>query len=82
MNKWELIFDFSKKGHENFKIMPPSEFQISMMNVDGFGQPELVLGIPQRYGGNLPDEKPQSSAEHMSFGITTTAADAQKAAQN
>jgi hypothetical protein len=49
-----------------------------MMNIHGFGQPELVLGIPQRYGGNLPDEKPQSSSEHMAFGITTSASEAQK----
>ena len=51
MNKWELVFDFSKKEQVNFEIMPPSDFQTRMIEVDGFGQPELVLGIPQRYGG-------------------------------
>ena len=56
--------------------MQPSEFKVSMLNLEHFGDPELVLGIPQRYGGNLPDIKPQSSAEHMAFGIDTSAADA------
>ena len=50
-----------------------------MINLDGFDAPEIVLGIPQRYGGSLPDEKPESSAEHMAFGITTSAHEAQKA---
>lgn len=50
-----------------------------MINVDGFEEPEVVLGIPQRYGGSLSDDKPESSAEHMAFGITTSANEAQKA---
>jgi len=53
-----------------------------MVNVDGFDEPEVVLGIPRRYGGNLPDEKPESSAEHMAFGISTPAQEAQKAQDN
>ena len=47
-----------------------------MINVDGLGQPELVLGLPQRYGGRLPDSLPQSSAEAGAFGIFTSAAEA------
>ena len=40
-------------------------------------QPELVLGVPARYGGTLPDTPPESSAEHNAFGIQTSAAAAQ-----
>lgn len=78
MNKWELVFDFSKKGEQNFSFMPPSEFHAQLINVEGLGQPELVFGIPQRYGGHLPNTPPQSSAEVDSFGISTSATDAQK----
>ena len=58
--------------------MPPSSFETKMIEVDGFGQPELVLGIPQRYGGSLPDAAPESSAESMSFGFDVSASQAQK----
>lgn len=47
-----------------------------MIEVEGFGDAELVLGIPQRYGGQLPDAAPESSAEMNSFGFTTPAVDA------
>jgi hypothetical protein len=54
--------------------MPPDEFNTRLIPVAGFDHPQLVLGMPQRYGGHLSDALPQSSAEQSSFGIQTSAA--------
>lgn len=66
INRWELVFDFSNKGEANHFMLPPAEFQTELKQIEGFeDQPnELVFGIPKRYGGNMTDDKPESSAEH------------------
>lgn len=74
-NKWELIFDFSKG--ENHAVMPPSEWKTEMISLEGVEElPELVFDFPARYGGNMSDAKPVSSAEHdrgmSAFNIRTT----------
>lgn len=64
--------------------MPPEDWKTELIEIEGtheddgqpFGEAELVLGYPQRYGGTLSDEKPESSAEHNAFGITTGVAKA------
>lgn len=71
-NKWELVFDFSETGETHFSVIPPSEWKAETLNLpDSDLQPEMVFDYPKRYGGNLSDEPPQSSAEQNSFGITT-----------
>ena len=35
VNKWELVFDFSNKGESNFQIVPPSDFAIKYIPVEG-----------------------------------------------
>lgn len=77
VNKWELIFDFSLKDKQNYEVIPPSEWAIEHITVEGFENEEagIVFDFPKRYGGNLSDEKPQSSGEHeatmAAFGIKT-----------
>lgn len=64
INKWELVFDFSPKGEANFKMLPPSEFQTEIKQIEGFEEAaELVFDYPMRYGGSLSDDRPESSAE-------------------
>ena len=71
-NKWELVFDFSLKGEANYTVIPPEEWKTEALNIpDDESRPEMVFDYPKRYGGNLSDEPPQSSAEHNQFGITT-----------
>lgn len=72
MNKWELVFDFSDKGEVNYTVIPPEEWKVQTLNIpDSDEQPEMVFDYPKRYGGNLPDVPPESSAESNAFGITT-----------
>lgn len=75
VNKWELIFDFSLKDAQNYQVIPPNEWQRLQLPIDGFEHVpnEVVFDVPKRYGGNLSDEKPESSGEHdatmAAFGI-------------
>jgi hypothetical protein len=64
VNKWELVFDFSHKGEDNFKVLPPSEFSTRIESIEGFEEGEIVFDYPMRYGGTQSDSKPESSAEH------------------
>jgi len=86
VNKWELVFDFSPTGENNFSQLAPEEFQLINKTIEGFeGEPELVFGFPSRYGGQLSDTPPESSERAaqpggmQAFGITTGMAAAQQA---
>jgi hypothetical protein len=65
VNKWELVFDFSHKGEDNFKVLPPSEWSTRIEAIEGFESEagEIVFDYPVRYGGTQSDSKPMSSAE-------------------
>ena len=77
-NKWELVFDFTEKSESNFSVIPPSEWKTETLKIpDDDSPPEMVFDYPKRYGGNLSDEPPESSAEHNAFGIKTGASAAQ-----
>lgn len=75
VNKWELVFDFSHKGEDNYRILPISEFSTRIESIEGFEEGEIVFDYPMRYGGTTSDSKPNSSAEHdqnmSAFSITT-----------
>ena len=69
-NKWELVFDFTNKGESNFSVIPPSEWKTETITIpDDDSPPEMVFDYPKRYGGNLSDEPPQTSAETGAFDI-------------
>lgn len=36
INRWELVFDFSKKGEENHVMLPPAEFTTELKQIEGF----------------------------------------------
>lgn len=81
-NKWELVFDFSSSGTENFMQIPPEEWSPEILQIPGqeeSSNEKLFYAVPSRYGGDLGDEPPQSSAmingEH-SFSIHTSAKEA------
>lgn len=65
-NKWELLFDFSSSQAANFEVMDASEFKLEHKIAPGYedrtDQPEIVFGFPKRYGGQLSNDKPVSSA--------------------
>jgi hypothetical protein len=55
-------------------VIPPSEWSREYMPIEGFENDEkVVFDVPKRYGGNLSDEKPESTGEHeatmAAFGI-------------
>ena len=83
-NKWELVFDFSANKDTHYEIMDPADFKTIQKVVpgqEGAPEPQIVFGLPRRYGGTLTDEKPRSSAENeglMSFDIKTTGQNAAK----
>ena len=59
MNKWELIFDFTKdeSGKKlNFELLDPSEFKLIEKSIEGFDEkPVFVFPYPERYGGTVDD---------------------------
>jgi len=65
-NKWELLFDFSASNAANFEVMDASEFKLEHKISPGYenrtDKAEVVFGFPQRYGGQLSNDKPVSSA--------------------
>ena len=73
-NRWELVFDFTEKeSGSNFGVIPPEEWKYETLTVpDSDDQPEQAFDYPKRYGGNLSDVPPESTAENShAFGITT-----------
>ena len=85
MNKWDLIFDFTKNvsgNKSNFKILEPENFKIFSKTVDGVdAQPVAAFPYPQRYGGTIADDANQQfekKDDMMAFGFNTSQADAQK----
>ena len=60
MNKWDLIFDFTKdeSGQKsNFQILDPSQFQIFSKSVNGIDdKPVTAFPYPQKYGGTISDD--------------------------
>jgi len=63
INKWELVFDFSPSGESNFSQVDPADFKvIKKTEIEGEGEPEIVFGFPERYGGAFSNELPTSSA--------------------
>ena len=69
-NKWELVFDFTNKGEANYEVIPPSEWKTETITIpDDDSPPEMCFDYPKRYGGNLSDEPPKSSAEDGAFDI-------------
>jgi hypothetical protein len=81
VNKWELVFDFSANSDSHFALVDPTEFHTIKQAVPGFDDTEeqqLVFGLPARYGGQLSDARPESSAENdgmQKFDITNTSQD-------
>ena len=68
------MFDFSEKSESNFSVIPPEEWKTETLTIpDDDSPPEMVFDYPKRYGGNLSDEPPVSSAENNAFGIKTGA---------
>ena len=60
-------------------MIPPAEWKTDSLTLpDSDEQPEAVFDYPKRYGGNLSDEPPETSAEHGGFGITTGQTAAQR----
>jgi hypothetical protein len=60
VNKWDLIFDFTKDeaGKKlNYEFLDPSEFKIITKAVEGIEQkPVLAFPYPQKYGGSMSDD--------------------------
>ena len=58
MNKFDLIFDFTKNDQKlNYSFVDPADFKIIEKSVEGLKQkPVLVFPLPQRYGGTIPDD--------------------------
>ena len=64
LNKWELIYDFTKKDEDNFAVIPPEEWSVDMRTIpDVEGEPEMCFAYPERYGGTQTNELPKTSAE-------------------
>lgn len=63
VNKWELIYDFSRG--DNHEIVEPSEWQFEKRQIEGFEHVEtdVVFEFPERYGGTASNQKPESSKE-------------------
>lgn len=57
-NKWNLIFDFTKKQEgSNFLIGEPKDWKMESIKLDGFSEPPACVFLyPQRYGGTVPDD--------------------------
>lgn len=64
-NKWELIFDFSSKGNENYAQIDPADWSTELLEIPEYQGSEpaaLYFDYPLRYGGStLSDVAPQST---------------------
>ena len=59
INKWDLIFDFTKQesGELNYSIIPPADWKLKNTTIDGVDGPaECAFSYPVRYGGTIPDD--------------------------
>ena len=83
VNKWDLIFDFTKQesGELNYQIMEPKEWKMEEKEVEGVDErPEVAFPYPVRYGGTIPDDADfrGEDTKMQTFDIKTSAKDAQK----
>lgn len=85
VNKWDLIFDFTKDDNKrNFEFLDPSEFKIIIKQLDDFEQKAVqVFDIPERYGGTIADDANfqdhgKDESDMMAFSIDTSMKDAAK----
>jgi len=85
-NKWNLIFDFTKKedGTLNYELQSPEDFKVLThrdvlqpgTEVQETGD-DFLYELPEEFGGSLTQqEKPKDSL--MAFDITTGAASAEE----
>ncbi len=59
-NRWNVVFDFTEHFEEGVKIenyscLPPQEFTIEIVQIEGEEREAVSLPQPQAYGGELPD---------------------------
>lgn len=57
-NKWNLIFDFTKKqSGANFLIGEAKDWKIETIKLEGFDEPpKSVFPYPVKFGGTVPDD--------------------------
>ena len=80
MNKWDLIFDFTKdeSGKQmNYQFLDPSEFKVVSKSIEGVDQkPVMAFPYPQKYGGTLDDDAnknvEQKDDNMKAFGFNTS----------
>lgn len=87
VNKWELIFDFTKdeSGKKlNYGFVNPSDFKLVEIEVEG-AKSAVIFPYPQRYGGTLPDDANAHNQKKddgmMAFGFDVNQNQAQKIAE-
>lgn len=79
MNKWDLIFDFTKTENKlNYSFVEPANFATITKTLDDCEeQPKFVFPLPKKYGGTLDDDANKQSAHAddsmLAFSITTSA---------
>ena len=82
INKWDLIFDFTKKenGELNYSIVDPKDWKMNKEPIEGIeGEPVVTFAYPVRYGGTIPDdayfgeEKNVDKGGMMAFDIKVSA---------
>lgn len=77
VNKWELIFDFTKLVKDTEDVheqLPPADWKFEKRSIEGVeGESNIVFEYPNRYGGEGTDDKPQSTEAHglQAFDIKT-----------
>lgn len=77
-NRWDVIFDFTEKKEEgsnvNFTMLSPEEFNIFPIHIEGDDFPVSHIPIPQKYGGELPDNDLSAQSHHgmAEFSIMTS----------
>ena len=84
VNKWELIFDFTKDASgqkKNFDLLDPSEFKFIQKEVEGEpSKPVFAFPYPKRYGGHLEDDALEGNDKKddgmMAFGFDVSQKDA------
>ena len=61
LNKWDMIFDFTKDGrNRNYEFLDPSEFKIIIKILEDMEEkPVQVFPYPQKYGGTIPEDANQ-----------------------
>ena len=82
-NKWDQIFDFTEKeAGKNFELLPAAQFSLFNVPFPELGEPQMAFPLPKSFGGtldeNAPNQKNMDEGGMMSFGIHTTAVDAEK----